>query len=218
MRVGDQDRTYHVRLPDAYDPTRAYALVFRWHGAGGDGLSGGLGIESSAGREAIVVAPDGLGRTWSVRSEENDLALFDAMLSKLSQRYCVDPRRVFAYGFSAGGGVSNLLGCVRAAQLRGTAAIAGFDRGLGRCERAMASWFLHDADDEAAPIVHGESARDRMLQRNRCSHESEPFGQHCVRYKGCSQPLVWCQTHGRGHNIAGETAPAEVWAFFRALP
>jgi polyhydroxybutyrate depolymerase len=218
VRVGNLERSYHVRLPDGYDPARAYPVVFRWHGAGGDGLAGGLGIESSAGREAIVVAADGLHRSWSVRSEANDLALFDAMLSTLSQSYCVDGTRVFAYGFSAGGGLTTFLGCRRASQLRAIAAIATFDRGMGRCDRSVAAWFLHDKDDEAAPIDHGRSARDRMLERNHCKGSFVTLDQDCVRYEGCSQPVVWCETRGRGHHIAGDTAPAQVWGFFRALP
>ncbi|HEY6881519.1 MAG TPA: hypothetical protein VI299_26015, partial [Polyangiales bacterium] len=56
-RIGGVDRSYHVRLPNDYDATRAYPLIFRFHGYGGDGLSGGLGIEGPAGDDAIIVAP-----------------------------------------------------------------------------------------------------------------------------------------------------------------
>jgi hypothetical protein len=42
----------------------------------------------------------------------------------------------------------------------------------------------------------------------------------CVRYTACSsgEPVVWCETHGLGHNIAGDRAPDLAWRFFNGLP
>ena len=220
VRVAQRDRTYHVRLPNNYDPARAYPLIFRWHGYTGDGLSGGLDIEQAAGSAAIVVGADGLNAGWDDASQANDLALFDAMYDALSQRYCVDLGRVFSYGFSMGGGMSNLLSCERADKLRGVAAIAGYDRGQGTCTKPVAAWFLHDHDDDDVPVSEGWSARDRMLVRNDCSQAIMPTSDDCVRYQDCATgyPVVWCETNMLGHNIAGDTAPAEVWDFFRSLP
>lgn len=219
LRVGNSDRSYHVRLPDKYDASRAYPLIFRFHGSGGDGLSGGLDIEYQAGDAAIIVGPDGLNKGWSSGSEANDLMFFDAMYDAIAQRYCVDLGRVFAYGFSMGGGMTNLLGCSRADKLRGTAAIAGFDRGKGNCARPVAAWFQHDQMDDAVAFTQGTGARDRMIARNHCMMSSTPAGK-CVSYQGCDpgSPVVWCETTGLGHNIAGDTAPKAVWDFFRMLP
>lgn len=219
VRVGSTDRSYQIRLPDSYDASRAYALIFRFHGYGGDGLSGGLGIEGPAGDDAIIVGPDGLNQGWSNGSEAGDLAFFDAMYEAISERYCVDRARVFAYGFSMGGGFTNLLGCRRADVLRATAAIAGFDRGTGSCARPVAAWFQHDQNDDSVPIAQGRSARDRVVARAHCSANSTPAGS-CVSYQGCDPgyPVVFCETTGKGHNIAGDTAPQAVWDFFRALP
>jgi poly(3-hydroxybutyrate) depolymerase len=219
VRVGDSDRSYHVRLPDMYDASRAYPLIFRFHGYGGDGLSGGLDIEYQAGGEAIIVGPDGLNQGWSSESEANDLLFFDAMYDAIRQRYCVDLARVFSYGFSMGAGMTNLLGCRRADKLRATAAIAGFDRGTGSCTRPVAAWFQHDQMDDAVDFAQGAGARDRMIMRNHCGMNSTPAGK-CVSYQGCEAgyPVVWCETTGLGHNIAGDTAPKAVWDFFRMLP
>ncbi len=219
VRVNNTDRSYWLRLPNSYDASRAYALIFRFHGSGGDGQSGGLGIESPAGNDAIIVAPDGLNQGWSNGSEANDLALFDTMYDAVTGRYCVDLARVFSYGFSMGGGMTNLLGCRRAEKIRGTAAIAGFDRGTGTCAREVAAWFQHDQNDQAVPISQGTSARDRVLERNHCGTQTTTSGI-CATYQGCDPgyPVVWCQTVGKDHNIAGDTAPQAVWDFFKALP
>lgn len=225
VEVGGVGRTYHVRIPSGYRASRAYPVVFRFHGWGGDGLSGGLGIEGSAGEDALIVAADGLevdgpNRGWDEQSEPNDLMLFDAMYAAVTAAYCVDLARVFAYGFSMGGGMTNLLGCKRADKLRATAAIAGYNRIDGSCAQPMAAWFQHDRDDDAVPVSEGRGARDRDLTRNGCTSEAASEEDDCVRYAGCRTgfPVVYCETGGLGHNIAGDSAPGRVWSFFQSLP
>jgi len=141
IRVLGRDRTYHLRLPHTYDPNRAYPLVFRWHGSGGDGLSGGLDIELSSVNDAIVVGADGLNKEWVIGTRAHDLAFFDAMLEAVSKRYCIDRDRVFSYGFSDGGFITNDLACRRGdvlmaarptRSMRGTAVCATKDAGPAR--------------------------------------------------------------------------------------
>lgn len=217
LRVAELTRSYHVRLPDGYQPARAYPLVFRFHGHSGDGMSGGLNIERPAGEQAIVVGPDGLDTNWSRASEPNDLAFFDAMYETVSRRYCVDLARVYSYGFSAGGGMSSLLACLRADKLRAIAVIAGVERGSAKCGQAVSAWLSHDSNDPTVPLSEGTSVRERLRKQNSCSTRTKLTEPGCVRYEGCKQPLVWCETHGRGHDIDGEQAPERVWAFFKGL-
>lgn len=220
LPVDGMSRTYHVRVPETYDRNRAYPLVFRWHGSGGTGTSGGLGIEFAGDQNVIVVGPDGINAGWTNRTEQNDLMFFDAMYAQLTSQYCVDLGKVFTYGFSQGGGLSNLLGCKRSSKIRGTAALAGFDRADTSCDgMPVAAWLQHDVMDPSVPIAQGRAARDRVIMRNGCSTQTtERDG--CVSYRGCKDgfPVVWCETNGLGHNIAGDTAPAKVWAFFTSLP
>jgi polyhydroxybutyrate depolymerase len=213
VQVGDVARSYHVYVPASYAAQRAYPLVFRWHGSTGDGLSGGLGIEQSAGNAAIIVAPDGLARTWSAKTRAGDLALFDALLTQLSEQYCVDRGRVFSYGFSAGGAFSNELACARGELLRGSAAIASAPA-TGACAGTTAAWFLHDADDDVVGLALGEAAREQALERNGCGASSRDAGNGCR----AGEPVVWCQTSGFGHDIRGDFAPPLVWQFFGSLP
>jgi polyhydroxybutyrate depolymerase len=215
LRVGDRDRTYALRVPEGYQPGRAYPLVFRFHGSGGNGESGGLDIERATDDGALIVAPDGLNQNWT--NETADLALFDALLAELGAQYCVDLERVYAYGFSAGAGFSELLACKRGNQLRAIGAVAGWDRTRGAsCQRPVAAWLAHDLDDEAVTIEMGRAGRDQLLQLNGCSNQTMPSGD-CVRYQGCAAPVVWCETTGLGHNIRGDYAPEQVWAFFSSL-
>ena len=213
LRVGDRDRTYHLWIPKRYDPKRGYPLIFRWHGRGGDGLSGGLDIETVAGGAAIIVGADGWRGSWS----SGDLDFFDRMLEEIEATYCIDRSRIFSYGFSIGGFFANLLACERGDVLRGSASIAGGSWG-SECHGKVARWFLHDERDERVPIALGEAARDRAIIANGCSTTTVDEGNGCVRYLGCEKaPVVWCQTHGFGHNIRSDFAPAQVWKFFQSL-
>jgi hypothetical protein len=67
------------------------------------------------------------------------------------------------------------------------------------------------------PLSEGVRARDRLRQRNGCAATKSAQAGGCVRYEGCTAPVVWCESNGRGHDIDGERAPERVWAFFRSL-
>lgn len=215
--VLDQDRTYHLLIPTTYDPNRAYPLIFRWHGAGGNGLRGGLGIEYSAKDNAIVVSAAAMGKYWRVYTNSIDLHLFDTMLETISNQYCIDRRRIFSYGFSVGGSFSNLLACERGDVLRASAAIASGFTG-GNCKGKVATWLLHDQNDDVVPITKGKAVRERAIAANGCSTNTVEESNGCVRYQGCdATPVVWCESKGFSHNIRGDYAPAQVWKFFQSL-
>jgi poly(3-hydroxybutyrate) depolymerase len=218
IRVLDQDRKYHLLVPTNYDPNRAYPLIFRWHGAGGNGLRGGLGIEYSAKDNAIVVSAAAMGKYWRIYSDSIDLHLFDSMLDTISSQYCIDRNRIFSYGFSVGGTFSNLLACERGDVLRASATIASGFAG-GNCKGKVATWLLHDQNDDAVPIAKGEAVRERAVATNGCSTNTIEEANGCLRYQGCdAAPVVWCESKGFGHNIRGDYAPAQVWKFFQSLP
>lgn len=217
VEIDEQPRTYYLRIPKNYRPNRPYPVIFRWHGAGGDGLSGGLNIENHAKNNAIIVAADGLNRIWRPDTTQADLALFDTMLNHVKTHYCVDETRVFSYGFSAGGSFTNLLACERGSVLRATASLASAPRGQD-CTGHSAAWIYHDKDDQAVPIDLGHAARAQALARNQCSAETTDIGDGCVSYAGCLSPVIWCESSGFGHNIRGNYAPFRVWEFFQQFP
>lgn len=215
LTIQNQTRTYHLRVPDNYNPERAYPLIFLFHGYGGNGLSGGLGIEDYAQTNALIVGADGLNKQWNQSTTEHDLHFFDSMLETVSAQYCVDKSRVFSYGFSMGAYFTNLLSCERGDVLRASASIAGGPRG-DHCKGKVAAWFLHDADDQAINITQGLAARDQAIATNGCKQQTVDAGNGCVKYQGCQEaPVVWCQTSGFGHDIRGDFAPAIVWQFFQ---
>lgn len=217
IRVHDQDRIFHLRVPGTYDQNRAYPLIFLWHGWGGNGLSGGLGIEYSSRNDAIVVGADGLNQRWDINPDSADLQFFDSMLDQIEKQYCIDRERIFSYGFSVGGFFTNLLACERGDVLRASASIAGGPAG-SNCKGKVARWFLHDMNDNVVPIATGKAVRDQALAANGCSTKTLDEGGGCVEYQGCeAAPVMWCESTGIGHNIRGDYAPPRVWKFFQNL-
>jgi polyhydroxybutyrate depolymerase len=217
--VGAVEREYFVWIPRGYDPTRAYPLIFRWHGTGGNGTSGGLEIEDAADEDGLVASPSAIGGVWSLEAGGPDVALFDALLTQMNDTLCVDRGRVFSYGFSRGAAFTNLLACVRSNVLRAVAPVDGLSGG-DHCTGKIAAWITHGSADTTVPIAVGISVRDRYLALDGCTAATVPEAPApCVRYQGCAagQPVVWCETRSEHDPQAKFTAPG-AWEFFRSLP
>lgn len=117
-----QKREYLLYVPRSYDRTKPTPLVISMHGAGGWPAQQ---MELSewnrlADREGfIVVYPSGLGgagpRVWHVGQGPGlmrDVRYISELIDKLEAAYNIDPARIYANGFSNGGGMSFVLSCV----------------------------------------------------------------------------------------------------------
>ena len=118
---GGQTRNFAMRLPDNYDNTHPYRLIFAFHGNGetADGMDDGgangyftayWGLQRESKNGAIFVAPEWSGGGWGT----GDLSFTDDMVKTISTNYCVDMSDIITSGFSYGGGMSHALACSRA--------------------------------------------------------------------------------------------------------
>ncbi len=118
---GGQSRNFALRLPDNYDNTHPYWLIFAFHGNGetASGMDTGgangyftayWGLQRESKNGAIFVAPEWSGGGWST----GDVAFTDDMVKTISSNYCVDMSNIITSGFSYGGGMSHALACSRA--------------------------------------------------------------------------------------------------------
>ncbi|MBX3203889.1 MAG: hypothetical protein KF764_02410 [Labilithrix sp.] len=239
VTVKNNLRTYHAIIPDAHDGTTPLPLVFMFHGSGGDGagLRGVYNLELEARGQAIFVYPnaDDATGTWDLERDADsniDILLFDAILEALSVSHCVDRKRVFATGYSAGGYFANQLACRRGSVLRAIASHAGggpfgdsgeYDAdGRLRCpERPIAALIGHGADDAEVALDEAKKSREHWRRVNGCAtgggvpREPSP----CVSLASCAQdrPVVYCEIPGLGHSVWPEGGPKATWDFFASF-
>ncbi|HOU92478.1 MAG TPA: prolyl oligopeptidase family serine peptidase, partial [Polyangiaceae bacterium] len=234
IQSGSDTRGFAVRLPDDYDNQHPYPVVFGFHWNGGNSKevdTGGtngyqmahFGLQKLSGNGAIFVAPDGLNAGWA-NSGGRDLRFVDDMVQLIEENYCVDTTRLFANGFSYGGGMSYALACARADVFRGVAIYDGAV--LSGCDGGndpIAYWQMAGLTDGVCTIDMARPMRDRFVQNNGCTPQEppqppqpppylSPGGHVCTDYAGCSgeHPLRWC-VHQSGHGNAIVDGTADLY-------
>src|SRR5689334_22069331 len=93
----------------------------------------GSGYRELSDSEGFIVAwPIGIDQAWNIgpcctRSRDvDDLGLALQLVDKIKGQGCIDPKRVYATGFSMGGGMSHFLAC-NAADVFAAVVPAAFD-------------------------------------------------------------------------------------------
>lgn len=213
-------RDYYVYLPAGYDPTRAYPVVYQFHGcSGGEKQNNNVPVQDESGADAIHVRGRAVENCWDSSANGPDVAFFDAMVGAMEASYCADTKRRFATGYSSGSFMTHVLACVRSDVLRGVATIAG-GQGGSNCPGKVAALLIHDANDNTVNISASVGARDSLLDRNGCAETTTPYDPSpCIAYDGCEAglPVVWCQTAGMDHSRQDGLAAPAFWKFLSAL-
>jgi len=212
ITVGTVERTFELWVgPRARGDA---PLLLLWHGWGGDpARTLALAEPETYWADAIVVAPRGLPRSfdafgdavrdgWQIAAGEagdRDLALFDALVERFVRDDCVDPKRIYASGFSNGGYFSNLLGCVRG---RVVAAIAPAGGGgpWSTCEGDVAVTIVHGRRDDVVAFAQGERTAQTWARHKGCPAALEPPPEGCTRLECERAPLEFCAFDG-GHRL-----------------
>lgn len=238
--VDGATREYIIAIPDDYDASKPYRLVFTWHPWGGSaeqvagsGGRGYYGLQAEADGEAIFVSPDGLdfggnGKGWGNEGGQ-DLAFFDAMVERFESELCIDRGRIFSTGFSFGGMMSWALGCGRGDVVRAIAPMAG-NTTVSGCldgDNPVAVMGFHGDDDTVVSIEGGRTGRDEFIERNNCGASKPSDSTYCAgagsdpctctTYDGCDEgyPVTWCEFNGP-HTPAPNSA-ATIWNFFASF-
>ena len=241
IQSSGQNRSFILRIPNNYDNTRQYRLIFGFHWYGGtanDVDSGGSDgynwsyyglrrLADSANNSAIFVAPQGNGNGWANPGGQ-DVTFVDDMIRRIENDLCVDTAQRFALGFSYGGAMSYALACARATTFRAVAVYSG--AGISGCSggtQPVAYMGIHGISDN---IGGGRGLRDTFVRNNGCTPQNAPEPAAGSRthitttYSGCrtGYPVVWAAfdgghtpgpIDGGGDGWRSWTSP-EVWRFF----
>jgi poly(3-hydroxybutyrate) depolymerase len=256
-------RTYRLSVPTTYDPSSPLPLVFGFHGVGGTGAqtqtSFNLEASTAAGGKAIFVYPDALPKQepndggvavdWvtplGASNKGIDFAFFEALVSEIESKYCVDTSRVFATGISAGGIFTNFVGCWYGDILRAIAPVASEkpwstphnSPANMLCTGTVAAMVIHGTNDPySSYTTNGLGTLDFWLAQDGCQTTNPTSDavtpNACQDYQGCATglPVVMC-SHDEGHAWPVKTgfscsststvcfdANLAVWDFFASLP
>jgi polyhydroxybutyrate depolymerase len=134
---GGLQRTYLLHVPSGYQANSREAVVLNFHGHGSNASqqehrSGMTLLSDQQGFIAVypqgVVGPDGQ-TGWATgvlnRPRVNDILFVSDLLNHLQALFCIDPQRIYATGFSNGGGMTNVLACTLAGRLAAFAPVSG---------------------------------------------------------------------------------------------
>ena len=179
ITVGGLTREYILHIPSGYVGTTPVPLAVDFHPIGGSDTEWRSASPYPAviDKEGVVSAfPNGepspnLGNAWDIEGcctspingvAVDDVAFARALVVDVEKVACIDVKRVYAVGFSMGGGMSNYLGC-HAADIFAAAGPASFDltqQNVGDCTPArpltMIEW--RGKNDTVVPYAGGHSA------------------------------------------------------------
>ena len=129
MTVNNKSRRWIIRLPNNYDKSVPYRLVFgvHWRDADYQAVDGGsapyYGLKSRM-NNTIFIAPDGLNKGWA-NSGNEDITFFDQLIKTVSDDLCINEKLIFSLGFSYGAAMSYSLSCSRPTVFRAVALMSG---------------------------------------------------------------------------------------------
>jgi polyhydroxybutyrate depolymerase len=173
ISVNGVSRTYILHVPSGYTGTTPVPLVVDYHPIGGSasGQESGTTYKPLTDAEGVVsVYPNGLaspnlGQAWNVEgccTTANDTSFARAMVAEVKTLACINPKRVYAVGFSMGGGMTHFSAC-HLTDIFAAAAPAAFDltqQNQPDCHpsRPITMVMFRGSADNVVPYAGGHSA------------------------------------------------------------
>ncbi|GEM_PF-1874946 len=165
-----QGFSYSLFLPSSYDSSKDWPLIVALHPSTGRGRMMVDYFKEQAEEAGYIVAgPDSQDSATWYFNETGDIL---RMISEINQDYSLDTSRVFVTGFSAGAGMSYVVGLNNPDKIRAIAAFAGpfkeleIDRGvfLTRRQRRIPVLILHGSQDHTISIDASKYAKKRLKE------------------------------------------------------
>lgn len=247
VKVGGVERKYILRIPKNYNATKSTPLVLDFHGIGGDasGQAGSTVYKNLYEQEGLISAfgegvPSKMNNAngWNYGpccTDADDVGYAKAIVEDVKSVACVDPKRVYAVGFSNGGGMSHQLAC-EAADVFAAVAPAAFDLSTQHettCvpSRPISVMIFRGRNDNLVKYLGGYSdlvpgkpitflgavpGFKQWGKINKCTGEpSAEDAKGCSTYSTCAGgvQVTLCSTSG-GHE-PGNANPTDGWNFLK---
>jgi polyhydroxybutyrate depolymerase len=191
---------------------------------------GNSGYRALSDTENFIIAwPQGIQNVWNVgpccteSRDIDDVGFARALVADVSKQVCVDPKRVYADGYSMGGGMSHYLGC-HAADIFAAIAPSAFDlleENSPDCKpaRPITEIQFRGTSDPIVPYKGGASSPPvgyplpqihflgaegtfkRWAELNGCTDTPTTSSPGCQVYKECKEgvEVTLCTTQGGSH-------------------
>ena len=156
LTAGTVTGTYWLTVPRSYHPGHPMPVIFLFYGFGSDPLqfSALTHLPSRASSDGYLVAvPQAQGSEWQFSGQGTDAAFVNGLRQEIAGIYCVDQRREFAAGFSAGAAFTIIYACSHQGQIAAIATVA-VDFQLG-CTRPISILAFHGTADPLVPYQDG---------------------------------------------------------------
>ncbi len=169
--VSGQDREYLLYVPKTYDRTRPSPLIISLHPAmswphSQMNVSQWNPVADENGFIVVYPAGSGFGpKVWLMEGRRTparmpDVLFISALIDKLEASYNIDPTRVYADGFSNGGGMAFALSCVlssRIAAVGMVSAARSLDWNWYAGNRPVPMIAFHGTGDRVVPYEGGRT-------------------------------------------------------------
>ena len=227
INVGGVRRNYILNVPRSYDGSKDMPLVLDFHPltSSSDYQLNNSGTNALSESEGFIVAyPDGIDDSWNFgpccteSRSVDDEGFARAIVTQLQSQGCIDENRVYAMGYSNGGGLSHYLAC-DASDVFAAVAPAAFDLVEERqCNpsRPISVFLTRGRWDFIVPYRGGESTPptsydlnpihflgaegtfEEWARINQCSGRPTSIGNSCQAYQNCAAgvQVVLCTAGG----------------------
>ncbi len=224
LEIAWKTRKYIFSLPSGYTPNKSYPLIFGIHGRtnSNEMVQDYMRLERYP-EGAIVVYPAGLGSGPFTWHESENIDYFDALVTKITENYCVKRDEIFVVGHSLWGYMTYKLGCLRGDIIRAISVVGGASY-AGKCEYPVATQIFHRPDDQLVSYNQWEQMLSQFQKVNRCTSESQKqeYGNISQSQYNCSweNPVVFGSdftTYGNDPHSWPKGGSSFAFDFFESL-